>query len=73
MMMQDRRTCSGLLLVHIDHALLLVLVAVGPLLLALPVECWPCIAAILCTPAMLDIHHAFLQATGQPAEKAVRL
>lgn len=59
----ERPTCAGLLLVHVDHALLLVLVAVRALLLALPVEGWPRVAAILCTPAMLDVHHALLQSS----------
>ena len=57
----ERPTCAGLLLVHVDHALLLVLVAIRALLLALPVEGWPRVAAILCTPAVLDVHHALLQ------------
>ena len=55
-------TCTGLLLVHIDHALLLMLVAEGTFLLALPIESRPRVAAVLCTPPMLDIHHALLQA-----------
>ena len=54
-------TCTSLLLVHIDHALLLMLVAEGTFLLALPIESRPRVAAVLCTPPMLDIHHALLQ------------
>ena len=63
------QTCAGLLLVDIDHALLLVLVAIRALLLALPVEGWPRVAAMLCASAMLDIHHALLRTPHLPAEQ----
>ena len=65
-------TCAGLLLVHIDHALLLALVAVRALLLTLPVEGWPRVAAMLCASAMLDYHHALLRTLDLPAKQNER-
>lgn len=55
------QTRPWLLPVHIDHPLLLVLVAELAFLLALPVECWSCAASRLCTLPVLHVDHTFLR------------
>lgn len=53
-------TKLSVLPIHIDHPLLLMLVAELALLLALPVEGWSCAAARFRTLPVLYIHHPFL-------------
>ena len=49
--------------VHIDHPLLLVLIAELAFLLAFPVEGWSCAAARLCTLPVFHVHHPLLRST----------